>query len=250
MNRHSTPNPVWMSVIAALAVGCCEAGMPPQFTSRPFEIAQSLYVPDLQRVDAAQKLNESEHARLLSVILARLPGRWDEATADDLYVLSKIGDEGTARKLEQMYPDVPDTTAWSNSMPQILHDTVARIRNRLNTHAFEIAADPIAIGNERLHAALRLNDPDRRRLQSLLLERFRLPHSSAGREGDLDVLAAIGDEEAAKAIETFYYEPPRDLGSFNTLIRFTLRQIRTREGPTTRKRLGPQDEDELLNDPG
>jgi hypothetical protein len=200
---------------------------------------------------AVDKLNEAEIARLRTFLMARIPGKWKEADINDISILSQIGDEDTADKLERMYAIDPHQRLNGISRTEAVHNSVATIRNRFKSRAFETAADPFVIGDERIHAALRLDEADRGRLQSIVLKRLRLAQWDASTSGDLDILGAIGTEEAAKEVESFYNRPDYRGGGgmSNTLLHWVVFEIRKRELPTTTRFLTPADEDELSSYP-
>jgi hypothetical protein len=202
MSSHIPIGSLWLSIFSALAVGCCGVATTAQSTSRMFYIAQSSNFPLGQRQLAVQKLSERERTQLLALLVGRLPGNWDDATADDMFLMRVIGDEEAAQQLEKLYPIVPDTVTSYSSMPVILHRTVEIIHNKFKSHALQIAEDPLAGYIGRGDAARRLNEQDRKQAQSLLLKWIPMPDRSIlALEGDLEVLSVVGDAQAAQRIE-------------------------------------------------
>jgi hypothetical protein len=240
-------------ISAILFVVGCDVAPPSQIQARLFDIARDSTLPYAVRSAAALGLTRGERAKLQQVLMSGFPGKWDGTAEANLSILAEIGDESEARQLEQMYQGVsPVVTAWDqHNLKEVyhealLHNAVADIRIGLGTHRFEIAEDPFVDGDKRIHALVWLAQDDRERLKAIILQRLRLPHWDEATASDVMVLAAIGDENEAKLIESI--RDHYDLGSKpSTTMYWTIRQIRRRELPTTMHVVTPGEEEDFVN---
>jgi hypothetical protein len=257
MNEYLPVKLLRLFVITPLIVGCSEIAVTKQPPARLFELSIDSTMPFSVRRAAALELKETERAQLQQTLENRIPKKWNDAAEHDLAILSAIGNEDAAERLERIYPIPPvKMPSWADvKLPELfynelLHDTVAEIRNRLGTHTFQTAEDPFASPNERVRAALRLDAHERNRLEVIAIDRLRLPYWDVSTDGDLVVLAGIGDERAARIVEAVYAKPgysDRGADMETTLMQWVVRQIRKRELPAATQSLTPDDEYDFLH---
>jgi hypothetical protein len=81
-----------------------------------------------QREAAVKHLSPSERTAWQGALVARIPGKWDANTGNDIALLGEYGDAGAAGQLEAIYrkPDFTDTSALATA----LMDAVSQIRQR------------------------------------------------------------------------------------------------------------------------
>ena len=220
-NRHV----IGAVVLAGLLGGCDAISPETNAPSISYDMAADAGRPFSDRRPAALMLEGLELSKLRGLLMKRIPNGWYTTATNDMFILAVVGDEGTAEYIEQLYTRVPDTREDEASMTVMLHTAVAEIRNRLGTHAFEIAGDPYALSPARVTAALRLSAAERGRMQALLLA--RVPGKwDVSTANDVGVLAEIGDEAAAQALEAATGYP--DTGKLTTRLRSAIDQIRRR----------------------
>jgi len=191
------------AIVAGLLAGCDVISPETNAPSISYDMACDASKPFSDRRPAALMLDGLELSQLRELLMKRIPHGWYKTATNDAFILAVVGDEGTADYLESLYGQVPDAREDEASMTAMLHTAVAEIHNRLGTHGVETAGDRLVFEAERVAAARRLNATERAAAQALLLA--RVPGKWDATTGhDLAVLAAIGDEGAAGALEVDY----------------------------------------------
>jgi hypothetical protein len=93
----------------------------------PFEVARDPNQTLELRKRAAIKLDESNRRKLQSELISSLPGEWNRATADAIFILGEIGDEQAGEQIEG-YKNTP--LHISGQLHVFMDDALKKIHDR------------------------------------------------------------------------------------------------------------------------
>ena len=208
-----------------------------------FENAADSSLDVEERSPAAYRLDKADRARLRSQLLARLPGQWDLAAANDIRILGIIGDADTARRLEAL-EHVPHESPGdfrrviAKAVKDIPHN---REWEETPAGLVEIAADPKVDSFKRLWAVSRLDAGGEGRVRSRLLttlwdEQRLAALPDEWRRGvsnlmawNLIILGKIGDADTIKELEKLEHTSPKPNKEIRKSIDMAIKEIQYKE---------------------
>ena len=196
------------------------------YTSASFDIACDSGRVLSDRRSAALMIDSLENSKLRALLMKRIPNGWYTTATNDALILAAIGDEGNAAYLESLNASVPDTREDPRSMRALLHTTSAMIRNRMQTHSWDIACDGLVTQSQREIAIRMLAPTERVRLADVLLNRIpgKWDENTAT---DIALLGELGDEQVAQRLEAIYRKPDySDTSSLTADLQDAVHQIR------------------------
>jgi hypothetical protein len=121
-----------MMIVAMLLgslVACSRQTGKSHRTSIAFQKAADPRVFFTEREKAASELSAEERALLRDELTSELPGDWDKATLDAIYVLGEVGDADTVMALDKI--DKMPRDAENGKVHGVIIQAVAKILKRL-----------------------------------------------------------------------------------------------------------------------